>query len=148
MNEKIPKRGPYSNALYCRQIQNPIMSRSRYEPVPQVDQDAEVIDLASLDQISSYNYNTAVPNSPPPSFHTSQSVDLEGDHIVDNATPRPGSIAPSATPTAATEALIVNLHRRIEKLEETIGRLLVSVNFFPFILPSALCLSCLRSPHL
>src|SRR6266487_4436661 len=111
MNNKTSKRGPYTNALHHRQIQNPTMSRSRYEPVPQVDQDAEVIDLASLDQISSYNYNTAVPNSPPPSFHSSQSVDLEHDRTFNNATPRPDSIAPSAAPTAATDALIVNLHR-------------------------------------
>ena len=141
MNDKTSKRGPYSNALCHLQNRNLAMSRSRYEPVPQIDHEAEVIDLSALDQISSYNYNTAVPNSPPPSFHSSQSVDLDHDRIFDNTTPRPGSIAPSAAPTAATEALIVNLHRRIERLEETIGRLIVCINFL-LPLASPLCFPC------
>lgn len=146
MNNKTAKRGPYSNARYHRQNQNLAMFRSRYEQVPQTDQDAEIVDLAALDQVSSYNYNTAVPNSPPPSFHSSQSEDLEHDRIFNNVTPRPDSIAPSAAPTAATEALIVNLHRRIERLEETIGRLLVCINFFLSLHFSAL-LSISQTTH-
>jgi len=102
------------------------MSGSRYERVPQVE---ENIGLDPIDQ--AYNYNSGVPNSPPPSFHSSQSdVPLRSN----NATPTngpdllgdprltSGSVVGSAT---GSEALVINLHRRIERLEETVGRLLL-----------------------
>jgi hypothetical protein len=111
-----------------------------------------MISLSSLDQVTppSYNYNTGIPNSPPPSFRSAPpsvdgfaNNDLDLRDLVDrsgNATPRgPLSIAPSIANTATTEALIVNLHKRMEKLEETIGKLIVGLlrTYLP-LLPSVI----------
>jgi len=92
----------------------------------------ENIGLNSIDQ--SYNYNSAVPNSPPPSFHSSQSVDVplrsnnatptNTHDLLGDTRPLTGSVIGSAT---GSEALVINLHKRIERLEETVGRLLLEV---------------------
>jgi len=99
----------------------------------QVPQIADNVSLASLPE--SYNYNSGVPNSPPPSFRSSQSVSNEPPAFTPPITaetnnvdllgnPRlwSGSVAGSAS---GSEALVLNLHRRIERLEESVGRLLL-----------------------
>jgi len=100
------------------------MSGGRYERVPQSD------DNISLVSLGNYNYLSGVPNSPPPSFHSSQSID--GATTPTHTTPatlptdQQRSLAPSVLgSTTDSEAVVINLHKRIEQLEETIGRLLL-----------------------
>lgn len=99
---------------------------TRYERVPQVD------DNISLVSLGNYNYMTGVPNSPPPSFHSSQSVGDPNEVTPTHTTPttqpidQQRSLAPSVMDsTTDSEAVVINLHKRIEQLEETIGRLLL-----------------------
>ncbi|KAH8816049.1 hypothetical protein F5884DRAFT_206491 [Xylogone sp. PMI_703] len=125
------------------------MNRSRYQPVSQHDSSEPII-LSPINT-ASYNYNTALPNSvapsapsipssPPPSFHSSQSVN--GHIDASPGTPREAAHANvqewnNLTPTAIigesfgepsgsdAQMQIAALKARVERLEECIGRLML-----------------------
>ncbi|TAQ85462.1 hypothetical protein B7494_g6202 [Chlorociboria aeruginascens] len=165
------------------------MSRSRYEPVPQRDSTTPPPPLSS-NSIYNYAYNsglpTSTPNSPPPSFHSSQniapssypfstphtsashpSLRNQASHAFDidrstNSTPRPTPSTTTASTGAseregeelwgvaestctggtttgcdahAKDAELKELRQRVERLEESLGRLLViSPSCYPSIL--------------
>ncbi|KAL3421730.1 hypothetical protein PVAG01_05886 [Phlyctema vagabunda] len=116
----------------------------RYEPVPQRD---DTIFLDTID-VPNYNYNSAIPNSvsapsipgsPPPSFHSHQSISsppgtprptIRGGHDdafagLWNTNPGSDATAVSTSSDASASLAVALLRGRVDRLEEALGRLLM-----------------------
>ncbi|OBT74907.1 hypothetical protein VF21_06031 [Pseudogymnoascus sp. 05NY08] len=113
---------------------------SRYERIAQ-DDDAVSLQTVAQD----YNYNSGVPNSPPPSFRstttplTPSTLRSLNAACTDPTPPYPSTMAPSIAngdlpenwsgtvvdPPPNPAATILSLHRRLANLEESLGRLLL-----------------------
>ncbi|KFZ12873.1 hypothetical protein V502_06881 [Pseudogymnoascus sp. VKM F-4520 (FW-2644)] len=114
---------------------------SRYE---RIAQDDDAVSLQTVTQ--DYNYNSGVPNSPPPSFRstttplTPSTLRSLNGACTDPTPPYPSTMAPSEAgarrdlladtaswsgPADDPATTIIGLHRRLANLEESLGRLLL-----------------------